>query len=378
MKISKLTTIIAVLLSFVLLLPFALASCGGGGEGASAPQGTITLNFSRGEASASNNARNAAAPTDETLAQLTYTIQLKGPTTVTAGPTAPGQQRLNITAPAGNYTITVTAKLKGELFAEGTNTVTIVAGKTSSVAVKMTVKGGTITIDPGYPQGGDNGGDTPGTGGNNGGGDGFTIFTLESGGGDIDNLLLGLSNWLSAKPANTASDPYKIRLNNLGDLGIASITYNYNQYTISQLGLILRNNPDKYVYLDLSGSTIGSIMDYAFFDSAATLTGITIPSSVTSIGNQAFRYGGFTSIVIPSSVNTIDVFAFDGCRNLTSVTFAAGSNIPEANFSLNAFPQDAQGNGGSNLRGAYIGVPPATGGAGTYTRPQDGTTWSKQ
>ena len=47
----------------------------------------------------------------------------------------------------------------------------------------------------------------------------------------------------------------------------------------------------------------------------------TIPSSVTSIGENAFSYCyGLTSIIIPSSVTSIDSLAFSGCRSLTSIT----------------------------------------------------------
>ena len=50
-------------------------------------------------------------------------------------------------------------------------------------------------------------------------------------------------------------------------------------------------------------------------------TSITIPNSVTSIGDSAFRgCSSLTNITIPSSVTSIGDFAFSGCSSLTSVT----------------------------------------------------------
>ena len=50
------------------------------------------------------------------------------------------------------------------------------------------------------------------------------------------------------------------------------------------------------------------------------LTGITIPSSVTSIGSSAF-YGcsGLTSLSFPSGITSIGSSAFLGCSGLTSI-----------------------------------------------------------
>jgi hypothetical protein len=61
---------------------------------------------------------------------------------------------------------------------------------------------------------------------------------------------------------------------------------------------------------------------------------VTIPNSVTSIGNYAF--GGchsLTSIIIPNSVTSIEIDAFRSCTGLTSVT------IPDSvtNIGDNAF-----------------------------------------
>ena len=50
------------------------------------------------------------------------------------------------------------------------------------------------------------------------------------------------------------------------------------------------------------------------------MTSITIPQSVTSIGDKAFQVcSGLTSITIPQSVTAIGEDAFLGCSNLASV-----------------------------------------------------------
>src|SRR5664280_2036772 len=67
---------------------------------------------------------------------------------------------------------------------------------------------------------------------------------------------------------------------------------------------------------------VTSIGDRAFYGTQGhLLTSVTIPSSVTSIGNYAFvECTGLTSVTIPSSVTSIGDSAFAGCTGLTSVT----------------------------------------------------------
>jgi hypothetical protein len=66
------------------------------------------------------------------------------------------------------------------------------------------------------------------------------------------------------------------------------------------------------------GTCVGSIGNYAF--SEAAITNITIPSSVTSIGNNAFSgCAKLTAIDIPNTVKSVGVSCFDGCAELESV-----------------------------------------------------------
>ena len=75
-------------------------------------------------------------------------------------------------------------------------------------------------------------------------------------------------------------------------------------------------------------NSVTSMGDWAFYGCTG-LTSITIPNSVTSMGDGAF-YGctGLSSITIPESVTSIGDGAFDGCRGLSSIT------IPESVTSI--------------------------------------------
>jgi len=88
--------------------------------------------------------------------------------------------------------------------------------------------------------------------------------------------VAGLETWLTNQPANTVATAYTITLN-IDD-----------EDDFSALFTTLNSAADKYVYLDLSGSTIETIPDNAFCGTSspfgcAALTGIVIPNSVTSV-----------------------------------------------------------------------------------------------
>jgi len=130
--------------------------------------------------------------------------------------------------------------------------------------------------------------------------------------------IADMAAWLSNQPANSATSPYTVKLN-VSDLGGSSSTS-------GSAGKALIDNSNKYVSLDLSGSTFSSIGQGAF-NSCASLTSVTIPNSVTGIEYFAFIWcTSLTGVTIGSGVTSIHRDAFSGCTSLTAFNVATGNN----------------------------------------------------
>ena len=98
--------------------------------------------------------------------------------------------------------------------------------------------------------------------------------------------------------------------------GLASITIPHSVTSIGDYAFLECTSLINILIPD-SVATIGS----GSFSGCTGLASVTIPHSVTSIGDAAFSgCSGLTSITIPDSVNSIGVGAFGDCSGLTSVT----------------------------------------------------------
>ena len=102
-----------------------------------------------------------------------------------------------------------------------------------------------------------------------------------------------------------------------GDIEIPRrVIYDLKTYTVTSIGVRAFMNCSGLTSVTIPNS-VTSIGDYAFC--GCGLTSVTIPNSVTSIGDDAFCGCDLTSVTIPNSVTSIGEYAFCGC-DLTSVT----------------------------------------------------------
>lgn len=87
-------------------------------------------------------------------------------------------------------------------------------------------------------------------------------------------------------------------------------------------------------HIDLKDGTLG-ISTGAFYGCKGLIS-VTIPSSVTNIGIDAFGNTSITSVIIPKSVTAIKGNAFSGCSGLTSIQVESGNLKYDSRNNCNA------------------------------------------
>ncbi len=100
-----------------------------------------------------------------------------------------------------------------------------------------------------------------------------------------------------------------------------------NTYIVTGIGTYTGKNiviPSTYKNLPVT-----SIKDHAFYHNSS-LESITIPNSITTIGDYAFSGALFTNVTIPDSVISIGYYAFGGCYTLVEVYNLSSLNILES------------------------------------------------
>ncbi|WP_276634381.1 leucine-rich repeat domain-containing protein [Prevotella pallens] len=129
-------------------------------------------------------------------------------------------------------------------------------------------------------------------------------------------LLMGLS--ANAEESGTCGPHLRWHFTDNGVLTISGKgkMYDYSFYNRAPWG---KYNIKRIIKRIIIGDGITTIGSRAFYTCSALIS-VTIPNSVTTIGEGAFVDCRLTSVTIPNSVTEIGDRAFEGCSALTSVT----------------------------------------------------------
>jgi len=131
------------------------------------------------------------------------------------------------------------------------------------------------------------------------------------GGGKSLNSAEELKAYLDKQPVNGPDKPIKVKMA-------------INDPMLKSVADVIKS-AGKYVSLNITGTALTSIPDNAFYDDETyegceTLVSITIPNSVTKIGERAFSgCSGLTSVTIGNGVTSIGDYAFGGCSGLKAI-----------------------------------------------------------
>ena len=119
---------------------------------------------------------------------------------------------------------------------------------------------------------------------------------------------------------------------------ISSIGYYQTFYGCTGLSSIKVANDNPYYD---SRNNCNAIIETASNKLIAGCKNTVIPNTVTAIGSYAFSRGGLTSITIPNSVSSIDNYAFTGCTGLTDIKVVNDNPYYDSRNNCNAIIETA-------------------------------------
>ena len=98
-------------------------------------------------------------------------------------------------------------------------------------------------------------------------------------------------------------------------------------WTTSELGQIknILGNSEAFVSLDLSGALGLTTLPNGAFSYCPSIVSIVLPEDITKISDSAFSNTSISTITIPASVTEIGTNVFEYCKNLAEITVAQGN-----------------------------------------------------
>ena len=135
------------------------------------------------------------------------------------------------------------------------------------------------------------------------------------------------------KNSRTYWPPYNVFIgcSSLNEFSVIQCKKKLIQYYNNQF-ILYKSNPNSEIYDTLFWANpiinvaiipefITKISDGSAFSECSSLTQVTIPSSVTSIGKYVFsECSSLKKVTIPSSVTSIGNYVFSECLSLTQIT----------------------------------------------------------
>jgi len=141
---------------------------------------------------------------------------------------------------------------------------------------------------------------------------GLTNVTLPGSLTHIDDSAF----WACSLLNNAAIPNGVARIGSSGFFGCSSLTSITIPQSVKELGDAAFGACTSVTKVNIENSVLGP----AEFSNCSNLTSITLPNAIRTITFGAFGGTGLTNLTIPQSVTNIGDFAFESCANLTNVT----------------------------------------------------------